>query len=169
MNKNTRFRIQAAAAVVAAITNTAQAQSAWKLDTRSAAGPIAQVALADSGTKHRTSFIAFEYVRKCDPIFSFAEINGSRFGSTVSQAALNETKIGVFVNGKFHTWHAAMTKYDNGYEVGFGITNELFDVLVAKTDSLVFVTPNGERVPLPTNGFRQSVLSAFDTCVKRFK
>lgn len=154
---------------LASCTHVAQAQAAWKLDTRGATGPIAQVALADSGAKRRSSFIAFEYARKCDPIFSFAEITGSRLGTAVGQSVLSGTKIGVLVNGKFHTWNAAMTKYDNGYEAGFGITNELFDVLTGKVDSLVYVTPDGERVPMPVGGFRQAVQSAFDTCAKRFR
>ena len=154
---------------LASCTHVAQAQAAWRLDTRSATGPIAQVALPDSGAKHRSSFISFEYERKCDPIFSFVEIKGSRLGTAVSQSVASGTKIGVVVNGKFHTWNAAMTKYDNGYEVGFGITNELFDVLTGKVDSLVYVTPDGERISMPVGGLRQAVQSAFDTCAKRFR
>lgn len=144
-------------------------QETWTLDARGAAGPVAQVALPNSGIKRRSSFIAFEYARKCDPIFSFAEITGSRLGAAVSQSLLNGTKIGVVVNGKFWTWNAATTKYNNGYEAGFGITNELFDAITGKVDSLVYVTPDGERVQMPTAGFRQAVQSAFDTCAKRFK
>ena len=139
------------------------------MESRGASGPIAQVALPDSKGKSRTSFVAFEYNRKCDPIFSFAEISGARLGKPLSQSVLPVTKIGVVVNGKFHTWHAAMTKYDNGYEVGLGVTNELFDIFVGKVESLAFVTPEGDRIPMPTEGFRQAVQSAFDTCAKRFK
>lgn len=170
MNSNSRLQTQAASvAVLVALGTVVHAQDAWRVDTRGTTGPIAQAALADSDAKRRTSFIVFEYARRCDPIFSFAEINGSRLGSPIAQSALTGTKIGVFVNGKFHTWNAAMTKYDNGYEAGFGVTNELFDLLVGKVDSLVFVKPDGERVPMPTNGFRQSVQSAFDICARRFK
>lgn len=148
---------------------SAQAEGSWKLDIRGASGPIAQVALPDSGAKRRTSFVAFEYARKCDPIFSFAEITGARLGTPVGQSVLSGTKIGVVVNGTFHTWHAAITKYDNGYEAGFGVTNDLFNILTGRIDSLVYVTPDGERVPMPTSGFRQAVKTAFDTCAKRFK
>ena len=125
--------------------------------------------MPDSGPKRRTSFVAFEYARKCDPIFSFAEVTGSRLGTPIGQSVLTGTKIGIVVNGKFHTWHAALTKYDNGYEAGVGVTNEVFDLLVGKVESLAFVTPDGERIPMPTNGLRQSVQAAFDTCAKRFK
>jgi hypothetical protein len=169
MSLTASSRTAAVLAAVLAAAPTAQAQADWGLDTRGTTGPIAQVALANSGAKHRTSFIAFEYARKCDPIFSFAEITGSRLGAPVGQTVLTGTKIGVVINGNFHTWHAAMTKYDNGYEAGFGITNDLFDLLVGKVDSLVFVTPDGERIPMPTNGLRQSVQAAFDTCAKRSK
>jgi hypothetical protein len=130
---------------------------------------MAQIALPDAGGKRRTSFIVFEYARRCDPIFSFAEITGSRLGKPIGQSVLNGAKIGVVVNGKFHTWHAAMTSYNNGYEAGFGITNELFEVLTGRVESLVYVKPDGERVPLPSGGFTQAVLTAFDTCAQRFR
>jgi len=161
------FNLVAALAFAAAFS--ASAQGTWRLDTRAETGPIAQVALVNSGAKRRTSFIAFEYARRCDPIFSFAEIAGARLGAPVSQSVLSGSKIGVIVNGKFHTWHAATTKYDNGYEAGFGITNELFELLTGRVDSLTYVTPEGERVQMPTAGFRQAVQSAFETCAKRFK
>lgn len=169
---NTKLRLQLrliAGTTMFCLAVSAHAQAAWRLDTRAATGPIAQVALADSGAKRRSSFIAFEYERRCDPIFSFAEITGNRLGKPVGQSVLNGTKIGIVVNGKFHTWHAAMTRYDNGYEVGFGITNELFDLLTGKVESLVYVTPDGERVSMPTAGFRQAIQTAFDTCAKRFR
>ena len=156
-------------AVLASASAHVQAQASWQTDTRSAAGPVAQVALPDAANKRRTAFIAFEFARSCDPIFSFAEITGSRLGTPLSQSVLKDSKIGVILNGKFHTWHAAMTKYDNGYEAGFGVTNELLVQFLVNLDSLAYVTPVGERVPLPTTGFRQAVQSAIDVCRKRGK
>lgn len=165
-----RFQLQAIVGWVLLVSaQGADAQAAWRLDTRGAAGPIAQVALASSGGKQRTSFIVFEYARNCDPIFSFAEFTGSRLGPAVSQSVLNGTKIGVVVNGQFHTWHAAMTTYGNGYEVGFGIPNELFNLLRGQVYSLVYVTPDGERIPMPVGGFGYAVQSALDTCAERFR
>ena len=158
-----------AGALTLTVAVGASAQGAWRLDTRGATGPIAQVALPDAGPMRRTSFIAFEYARRCDPMFSFAEITGTRLGAPISQSVLSGSKIGVVVNGRFHTWHAAITKYDNGYEAAFGITNELFHLLTGKVDSLVYVTPDGKLVPMPIAGFRQAVQSAFDACVKRFQ
>jgi len=147
----------------------ASAQVSWRTDTRSATGPIAQVAIPDAGNKRRTAFIAFEFARSCDPIFSFAEITGSRLGTPVSQSILKDSKIGVILNGRFHTWHAAITKYDNGYEAGFGVTNELLLQFLVNLDSLAYVTPSGERIPLPTAGFREAVQAAIDVCRQRMK
>lgn len=170
MNSKQRLQVQSIAGFLVAVSAfCAQAQGTWKLDTRAETGPIAQIALPDSGAKRRSSFIAFEYARRCDPIFSFVEINGSRLGTAIGQSVLSGSKIGVVLNGKYHTWNAAMTKYDNGYEFGFGVTNELFDLLTGQVDTLVYVTADGERVPMPTGGFRQAVQSAFDTCAKRFR
>ena len=59
--------------------------------------------------------------------------------------------------------------YDNGYEAGFGVTNELLLQLLVNLDSLTYVTPLGERIPLPTSGFRQAVQSGIDLCRKRIK
>jgi len=150
-----------------AIMDPAKAQYIWRMDARSPAGPIAQVALPDSGTKHRTSFLAFEYARNCDPIFSIVEISGPRLGTPLGQSVLKNSKIGVLLNGKSYSWHAAITNYDNGYEAGFGVTNELFLQLLVNLDSLVYVTPSGERISLPLTGFRQAVQSALDVCRKR--
>lgn len=155
--------------VFTSIANTAQTQATWQADTRSAAGPIAQVALPDAGNKRRTAFIAFEFARNCDPIFSYVEVTGSRLGTPISQSVLSDSKIGVLFNGKFHTWHAAITKYDNGYEAGFGVSNELLLQFLVNLNSLAYVTPVGERVPLPTTGFRQAVQSAIDVCRKRVR
>lgn len=147
----------------------AWAQAYWRSDTRSAAGPIAQIALPDVGNKHRTAFVAFEFARSCNPTFSFAEITGSRFGTPIRQSVLEGSKIGVLLNGKFYTWHAAITHYDNGYEAGFGVTNELLLQFLVNLDTLVYVTPVGERVPLPTASFREAVQAAVDVCRKRVK
>lgn len=159
--------VYAFAAIVLAVATSAHAQATWRVDSRGASGPVAQVALPDAGVKRRVAFIAFEYARQCDPIFSFVETNGSRLGTAISQSVLKDSRIGVFLNGKFHTWHAAITKYDNGYEAGFGVTNALFLQLLVNLDSLDYVTPSGERVRLPTTGFRESVQSAMDYCRKR--
>jgi hypothetical protein len=156
-------------AALSVLAVSALAQGSWTVDIRGAAGPIAQVSLKDSSTKHRTSFIAFEYAKKCDPVFSFIEIAGQRLGNPIGQSVLTGTKIGVVVDGKFHTSHAATTKYDNGYEAGFGVTNELFESLKGKVSSLSYVTPDGERISIPTSGFTQAVQSAFDICARRFK
>ncbi len=156
-------------AITLVAVSAAHAQGTWRIDTRSATGAIAQISLPNEDGKRRVSFIAFEYARRCDPIFSFAEIAGSGFGKPINQSILNDTKIGTVVNGKFYTWNAAITSYDNGYEAGFGITNELFKVLTGRIESLIYIKPNGERVPLPSGGFSQAVQVAFDTCAKRFR
>lgn len=156
-------------AIALAYTTSVHAQASWRVDKRGATGPVAQVALPDAGNKRRTAFIAFEFARSCDPIFSFAEITGARLGTPISQSILKDSKIGVLLNGAFYTWHAAITKYDNGYEAGFGVTNELFLQLLVNLDSFAYVTPMGERVPLPTAGFREAVQAAMDVCRRRVK
>ncbi len=138
MNSSRAFvTAYAFAAIALACTTSVHAQAPWRVDSRGASGPVAQVALPDAGIKRRTAFIVFEYARQCDPIFSFAEITGSR------------------------------PKYDNGYEAGFGVTNDLLLQFLVNLDSLEYVTPSGERVRLPTTGFRESVQSAIDYCRKR--
>lgn len=152
---------------LASAAESVKAQPSWRTDTSAISGPIAQVVLPDSGIKRRTSFIAFEYARRCDPIFSFVEATGNRLGKPVEQSVLKDSKIGIFLNGNFHTWHAAITKYDNGYEAGFGVTNKLFSQLLENLDSIEYVTPVGERIPLPTTGFQKSIRLAIDACRKR--
>lgn len=95
-------------------------------------------------------------------------MSGPQLGKPISQSVLTDSKIGIVLNGRFHTWHAVATKYDNGYEAGFGVTNELFSLLLGDVSSLTFVTPSGEHISLPTGGLRKSLQEALDVCAKRF-
>lgn len=147
----------------------AAAAGAWRLDARGASGPLVQTDLPDVKGKRRTIFVAVEYARQCDPIFSYVEINGNGLGAPTSQALLKDTKIGVVLNGKFYTWHAAKTSYVNGYEAGFGVPNELLLQLLTNVNSLSFVTPPGEIIPLPTVNFQQTLQSAISVCRKQVR
>lgn len=144
-------------------------QLVWTSNFQAVAGPVVQVAVPSSANKRRIVFVVFEYARQCDPIFSFLEISGEKLGKPVKQSVIHESKIGVVVNGQVHTGHAAQTQYDNGFEAGFGITSELFDLLTGKLDSLAYITPGGERVFLPTIGFKPAIASALEVCAKRFR
>lgn len=147
----------------------AGSSDSWRLDTKGASGPLVQTDLADAKGKRRTVFVAVEYARQCDPIFSYTEITGNELGSPTSQALLKDSKIGVVLNGKFYTWHAARTNYVNGYEAGFGVPNELVLQLLTNVDSLAYVTPPGEAITLPTSNFQQALQSAINFCRKRVK
>ena len=63
--------------------------------------------------------------------------------------------------------HAAKTNYSNGYEVSFGIEKDLLLQLLTNVNSLVYVTPFGEKITLPTDNFQKSILSAIEVCRKR--
>lgn len=151
------------------LATTGCSQPTWRVDTRVSTGPVAQVALPSVGKKRRAALVVFEHARQCDPIFSFAEISGPKLGSPVGQSVLTGTKIGVVVNGKFHTWHAAISRYANGYEAGIAVTSDLFAALKGEVTSLAYITPDGERVALPVAGFRQAVQSALEACLKQLK
>jgi hypothetical protein len=144
-------------------------QVVWTSNFQAVAGPVVQVTVPSSGAKNRVVFVVFEYARQCDPIFSFVEISGETLGKPVKQSVLYGSKIGVVINGQVHTGHAAQTQYVNGFETGFGITNELFDLLTGNVDSLAYITPEGERIFLPTSGFKPAIASALEICAKRFR
>lgn len=156
-------------AMFVACSASASPSDAWRLDTRGASGPLVQVDLPDAKGKRRTVFVAVEYARTCDPLFSYTEITGNALGAPTSQALLKDSKIGIVLNGKFHTWHAARTNYVNGYEAAFGVQNELLLQLLTNVDSLAYVTPPGEQIPLPTTNFSRVLQSAIDFCRKRVK
>lgn len=142
---------------------------AWRLVTKSASGPLVQIDLPDAKGKRRTVFVAVEYARACDPIFSYTEIAGKVLGAPTSQSVLHDSKIGVLLNGTFYTWGAAQTKYVNGHESAFGIQDELLLKLLSHVESLAYVTPLGEPIPLPTSNFSQALQSAIDLCRTRVK
>ncbi len=139
-------------------------QDKWEVKTKSNSGPLIQVDIPSYKGKNRVVFIAFEYVRRCDPIFSFAEIEGRSFGRPISKKVLKNSKIGIVVNGSFHTSNAALVTYDNGYEAGFGIPNSLVLQLLVALDSLSYVAPSGDVIPLPKKDFKKSFLEAIEFC-----
>lgn len=141
----------------------------WRVTTVSSTGPLLAVDLPNSNGKRRSVFVAFEYARQCDPIFSYGEQIGNSLGKPVSQAALTKSKIGINLNGSFYTWYAAITKYEKGYEAGFGIQNDLLQQLLINVSSLSYVTPYGEVVDLPTKNFSQGFLKAIEICRKKVK
>mgnify|MGYP001551785331 CR=1 FL=1 len=147
----------------------AQPSGPWLVRTSGASGPVTQVALPDSRGRKRTVFIALEYARQCDPLFSFIEISGDRLGTPISQEVLTGSKIGIFLNGKFYTWHATKTTYNNGFEAALGIQNELALQLLVNVDTRKGVTPDGERIPLPVGNFSQSFQSAVEACRRRLR
>ena len=147
----------------------ADPSGAWRLDTRGASGPLVQTELPDAKGKRRTVFVAVEYARQCDPLFSYTEITGNGLGATVSQAVLKDSKIGLILNGQFYTWHAAKTTYVNCYEAGFGVPNDLLLQLLTNVDSLAYVTPPGETISMSTANFQQALQAAINFCRKRVK
>jgi hypothetical protein len=152
--------------IVASITYAA-ATEVWRLDAKGVSGPLARVDLPDKGGRRRTVFVAAEYERRCDPIFSYIELSGSALGAPTSQSLLKDSKIGIILNGNFYTWHAAKTSYSNGYEAAFGLQNDILLQLLINVNSLVYVTPSGEKITLPTGNFQKSLQAAIEVCRKR--
>lgn len=157
----------AAMIFMAASVTYAATTDIWRLDAKGVAGPVSRVDLPVVGGKTRAVFVAVEYERRCDPLFSYIEISGSAIGAPTSQSLLKDSRIGIILNGNFYTWHAAKTSYSNGYEVSFGIQNSLLLQLLTNVNSLVYVTPFGEKIALPTGNFQKSIQSAIEFCRKR--
>lgn len=163
------MRIALASILSALLTAPAFAQppGPWQVHTNGAAGPVAQVALPDARGKKRTALVVLEYARQCDPLFSFIEISGDRLGNPISQDVLTGSKIGIQLNGKVYTSHAAKTTYSNGFEAAMSIPNDLALQLLVNVDTLAFVAPDGERMPLPISNFSQSFQATVAACRKR--
>lgn len=153
------------ALVWAAVALPSMSQTAWQTETRGVAGPVAVVRIP-GGAKTRVSMLAFEYVRKCDPIFSYAEFDGNRFGTPIAQERLDSA--GAIVNGKRFNGPAAKTTYTNGYEVGFAAPNDMaMTVVFEDVRSLSFLLPSGGEVAVPTMGLKKAVDAALEHCTNR--
>lgn len=170
------MRITASLVVLLALAATAPFVGAqpvpshpWRVNANANAGPLMQLDLPNSNGKRRGVIVAFEYARRCDPIFSYLEMTGDRLGIPKSQAVLTGSKTAVILNGVTYTGHAAQTTYDNGYEAGFGMPNDLVVRLLLKIDSMAYVTPAGDHVSLSTNNFDQAFREAIEICAKRMK
>lgn len=142
-----------------------RAQSSWGVELRSPAGPIAVVQLPNVG-KSRVAMISFEYTRKCQPIFSFAEFDGTSFGTPISQHRLPSA--GGSVNGKSYSGPAVQTVYNNGYEIGFGIPQAMATTLFLESvRRLTFSTPSGQEIPVPSGGMKSALDAALAHCLNR--
>lgn len=151
-------------------SSAAMAQQTWSADARSSAGPVARVELPSEGGKSRLAMIAFEYARKCDPLFTYVEMQGKRFGAPEKQSRLPPSSIGGTINGKRYSGSsaAAITLYSNGVEVGFGMPSDMAMTLAFDAvSSISFITPTGKEIPLPIAGLKKSIESALDTCTSK--
>ncbi len=146
------------------------AQANWNLVTYGAAGPIVIVRVASSGNVNMGVLVSFEYERKCDPIFSYMEFTspiGAPLGTPINKYRVDNSSIGVVHNGHFYTWYAAKIEYPHGFEVGFGITRELWNALLGPTNSLVYVREDGVQLQLPTYGLQDKLNQALNYCSSR--
>jgi hypothetical protein len=146
------------------------AQANWNLVTSGPAGPIVFVHVATSGNVNMGVLVSFEYERKCDPIFSYMEFSspiGAPLGTPNNKYRLDNSSIGAIHNGYFYTWYAAKIHYPQGFEVGFGVTSELWNALMGPTTSLSYVREDGVQFQLPVYGLKEKLLQALNYCSSR--
>lgn len=156
--------------LLVATASISMAQQTWVAESRSSSGPVARVELPSENGKSRLALIAFEYARKCDPLFTYVEMQGRKFGVPEKQSRLPPSSIGGAINGKRYSGSAAsaITVYSNGIEVGFSMTDEMAMALAFDAiNSISFTTPAGKEIPLPTTGLKKAVESALDACTKK--
>ena len=145
-------------------------QQAWQADSSGYAGPVARVGLPSEGATSRLVLIAFEYATQCNPLFTYVEIQGQRFGVVEKQSPLPPSSIGGAINDKRYSGNsaAAVTLYSNGFEVGFAMPDEMAMALTSDPiTSISFTTPAGKEIPLPTAGLSKAAAAAQDACTKK--
>lgn len=142
----------------------------WAINTSGPAGPLAYVRMGSSGNLHTSIFIVFEYKRQCDPIFSYMEFSspiGAPLGAPTNAYRIDNSNVGVIHNGTFYTWYTAKIHYSKGFEVGFGVTLELWKALTGPTTSLSYVREDRKQFQLPISGLREKLLQAMNYCLQR--
>ncbi|WKL16539.1 hypothetical protein QYQ99_03010 [Comamonas testosteroni] len=156
------------AATVLIATVGAHAQSSWRMDKKGAAGPVAVLDLPAEGGNNRVAMLAYEYARRCSPLFTYAEIKGRQFGAGEKQMALPSGRAFGSVNGNRYTGPGAVSVYANAVEVGFGMPQDMAQIVTfGKVTSLSFVTPAGKEVSIPTRGLSEAAGAAFEACAQR--
>lgn len=146
------------------------AQGAWVANLSSQQGPVAMVELPAPRGEARLAMFVFEYSRKCDPLFTYSVIRGRKFGTPEKQSLLPKSNIGGTINRKLYSGNnsAAATLYSNGFEVGFGMPDEMaMAIAFDKVSSVSFITPKGDEVILPIEGLRAAVDKAIEACVSK--
>ncbi|EHN65081.1 MULTISPECIES: hypothetical protein [Comamonas] len=144
-------------------------QQTWQADLSSYVGPVARVGLPSEGATSRLVLIAFEYATQCNPLFTYVELQGPKFGVAEKQSSLPPSSIGGAINDKRYSGNsAAMTLYSNGIEVGFAMPDEMAMTLASDPiTSISFTTPTGKEIPLPTAGLSNAAAKALDACTKK--
>ena len=148
------------------------AQGAWVANLSSQQGPVAMVELPAPRGETRLAIFAFEYSRKCDPLFTYAVVRGRKFGTPEKQSLLPQSNIGGTINRKRYSGNnaAVVTTYSNGFEVGFGMPDEMaMAIAFDKVGSVSFITPKGDEVLLPIDGLRTAVDKAIEACVSKIQ
>lgn len=147
----------------------ALSQQTWQADLSSYVGPVARVGLPSEAATSRLVLIAFEYATQCNPLFTYVELQGPKFGVAEKQSSLPPSSIGGAINGKRYAGNsAAMTLYSNGIEVGFAMPDEMAMALASDPiTSISFTTPAGKEIPLPTTGLSKAAAQALDACTKK--
>jgi len=113
--------------------------------------------------------VAFEYVARCDPIFSMLDLRKRDLGKPLSQFALPPNQVFLVIDGVSHTWHGAEAEYQNGTEVGVGITREAWNSLLMSPKSVTFIARDGRQYSVPVKSLSAALTSGAEQCLRRFR
>lgn len=120
----------------------------------------------------RNFLVVFEYLKKCEPIFSSVEPYERYLGEFLSIEPFPPELVFLTINGQRYTWHGAVTEYSGAREIGIGITQQAWNALLANPKTITFTEQSGEvfEVPigrLPNGDISKILRQAADLCLKQ--
>lgn len=151
-----------------AANSASQHPYTWRVDFSSFEGPIARVDIP-FGLNSRSYMVIFEYKRKCEPLFASltTKISSSRLGRVIQRRAVNPAVYFLTINGVRHTWHGAVTDYQNASEVAIGLTQQAWDSLLSGPSNIFFIEGDAGIYNVPLLGIDSAIKSASQVCLSK--
>jgi hypothetical protein len=156
--------------IVVSQPSHAAKKNVWYVDSSSSTGPMAVVHVDNINSQKIAFAVIYEYERTCDPIFSMFIFNKNKIdlGQNIFKKVVEPNNYFLTINGYRYTWHSVQAKYENGYELAIGVTNETWEMLANNPSSLTFSEGTKNVYKVPTRNINNSIIEAFNICKKRF-
>ncbi len=149
--------------VISATYSHARTAGLWYVETTNKTGILARVHSGNMFAQ-REFLVAFEYERRCDPIFSSLYVDGQVLGEAQNARTFPPNEVFVVIDRVQHTWHSVIVEYTSGREIGVGVTQSAWEALLASPKSVQFIENDGTIFDVPVIGLSSALQRGAELC-----